>query len=140
MLHGSEGGSEHYSDAEANILATQGYAVLQLCYFGCNRGLTGPRQSLLGIEPTKVLDAVAWLRAQSLSNGKVIVYGFSRGAELSMIIGSLPTTQANRPSAIIDLAGPNRSRICDKIWTKKGPSYGTQEVHTRGNHPASSDC
>lgn len=40
--------------------------------------------------------------------------------------------------AVSDLAGPNRSRICDKIWAKKGPSYGTEEVHTRGDHPASS--
>lgn len=100
MLHGSEGGSEH-SDSEASILATQGYAVLRFCYFDCNRGLTGPRESLLGVEATKVLDAVAWLRARPQSNGKVVVYGFSRGAELALIIGGLPMTQNNRPSAII---------------------------------------
>lgn len=121
ILHGSEGGSEHYSDAEANILATQGYAVLQLCYFDCNRGLTGPRESLLGIEVTKVLDAVAWLRAQSLSNGKVVVYGFSRGAELSMITGSLPTTQTNRPNAIIAHA-PSDVFVGPFNWSWRDPA------------------
>lgn len=101
LLHGSEGGSLPYLDPEANILATQGYAVLVLCYFDCGRGLVGQRKTLKEVNPQIILDAVAWLRSQSKSNGKVVVYGFSRGAELTMITGSLPTTPANRPSALI---------------------------------------
>lgn len=90
-----------WTDIEANVLATQGYSVLVYCYFDCNRLLTGPRQTLAKIEATAVLDAVAWLRAQDRNNGKVVVYGFSRGAELTMIVGSLPTTSQNRPTGLI---------------------------------------
>jgi dienelactone hydrolase len=50
---------------------------------------------------TKVLDAVVWLRTQPQSNGKVVIYGFSRGAELTMITGSLSMTEGNRPNALI---------------------------------------
>jgi dienelactone hydrolase len=101
MLHGSEGGSEPFVDLEAGILATQGYAVLVLCYFDCNRDLSGPKQSLANVETNLVLNAVAWMRVQPLSNAKVAVYGFSRGAELAMITGGLAMTAANRPDAII---------------------------------------
>lgn len=101
MLHGSEGGSERYVDMEANVLATQGYAVLALCYFDCNRVASLPKQTLSNIQPTIVLDAVAWLRTQAQSNNKVVVYGYSRGGELSMIVGSLDMNEANRPNGII---------------------------------------
>ncbi|MGZ3745289.1 MAG: alpha/beta hydrolase family protein [Pseudobdellovibrionaceae bacterium] len=101
MLHGSEGGSAAYIDLEGTVLAMQGYNILSYCYFDCNRGLNGPRQTLKDVEVTTILDAVAWLRTQSQSNGKVIVYGFSRGAELTMIIGSLPMTSVNRPDGLI---------------------------------------
>ncbi|MDO9182182.1 MAG: dienelactone hydrolase family protein [Bacteriovorax sp.] len=101
MLHGSEGGSERYADMEANVLATQGYAVLVLCYFDCNRISSLPKQTLTNIEATIVLDAVRWLRTQSLSNNKVVFYGYSRGGELSIITGSLDMTADNRPNGII---------------------------------------
>lgn len=101
MLHGSEGGSEPFIDSEANILATQGFAVMTYCYFDCGRGLTGPRQTLKDVETTRILDVVSWLRSQSQSNGWVAVYGFSRGAELTMIVGSLDTVRANRPDVLV---------------------------------------
>lgn len=47
------------------------------------------------------MEAVIWLRNQSASNGKVVVYGFSRGAELTVAVGSLNTTEKNRPSGLI---------------------------------------
>ncbi len=96
MLHGSEGGSSHYLDAEANILATQGYEVLLFCYFDCKRTV-GNRQTLKNIEVGAINEAVKWLRAQPSSNGKVVLYGFSRGAELALLVGSL----FSEPSAII---------------------------------------
>jgi dienelactone hydrolase len=105
MLHGSEGGSTNYLDGEANILVIQGYAVLVLCYFDCERGLVGPRQSLMNVEVTLVFDAIKWLRDKPFSNQKVVVYGFSRGAELALITGSLASTTANPPDAIIAHAG-----------------------------------
>ncbi len=101
MLHGSEGGSEYYIDSEANILAAQGYQVLVLCYFDCNRGLSDPRQTLADIKAESTLDAVAWLRSLPTSNGLVVIYGFSRGAELALLAGSLASTSSNRPDALI---------------------------------------
>lgn len=101
ILHGSEGGSEPFLDVEANILATQGYSVMVYCYFDCGRDLAGPKQTLKNVEVTTVMNAVAWFRKQPQSNGRVVVYGFSRGAELTMIVGSLPMTAANRPDALI---------------------------------------
>jgi len=101
MLHGSEGGSAPYIDSEASVLATLGYNVLVLCYFDCNRGINGPRQMLKNVEAKIVLDAVAWLRKQPSSNGFVAVYGFSRGAELALVAGALPSTPANKPDALI---------------------------------------
>ena len=45
--------------------------------------------SLKNVETSKVLDAVDWLRRQPFSNGKVALFGFSMGAEMALIIGSL---------------------------------------------------
>lgn len=101
MLHGSEGGSVPYIESEATILASQGFAVLTLCYFDCNRGLIGPRKTLRDVDTAIVLRAVSWLREQPQSNGKVAVYGFSRGAELALIVGTLTPTDAERPTALI---------------------------------------
>ena len=88
MLHGSEGGSVPYIESEATILATQGFSVLVFCYFDCGRGLTGPRQTLKDIDTATVTRAIAWLRSQPSSNGNVVLYGFSRGAELALVIAS----------------------------------------------------
>lgn len=101
MLHGSEGGSRRSLSGEANLLATMGYGVMTYCYFDCNRGLTGPRQTLQNIELTRVQAAIRWLRKNPAGNGKVVVYGFSRGAELTMILGSLTSTPETHPSALI---------------------------------------
>lgn len=89
MLHGSEGGSANYINVEAAVLATQNYSVLAFCYFDCNQAPNGYKQTLKNIELAKLFEAIQWLRSQPTSNGKVIVYGFSRGAELSLILGSL---------------------------------------------------
>lgn len=101
LLHGSEGGSEFYSEGEANVLVTQGYAVLVLCYFDCNRGMTGPRKTLKNVEANYVMDAVRWLRNRKGSNGKVVVYGFSRGAELTLLTGHVAKNGPDRPDGLI---------------------------------------
>ena len=88
MLHGSEGGSEHYLDSEAMSLAKNGFAVLLFCYFDCDRG-NGIRKTLKNVEVTNILNASYWLKVQPRSNKKVVVYGFSRGSELALITGSI---------------------------------------------------
>jgi dienelactone hydrolase len=101
ILHGSEGGSSYNGDPEAMMLSMLGYRVLLFCYFDCGRGMTGPRQTLRDVNAEDVLAAVEWLRGLPGGNGKVVVYGFSRGAELAMIVGSLTFTSVNRPDALV---------------------------------------
>ncbi len=101
MLHGSEGGSVPYLESEAAILASQGFAVLVLCYFDCGRGLAGVRQTLRDVDVSLVHRATAWLRSLPESDGKVVVYGFSRGAELALIAGGASGTDAERPDALV---------------------------------------
>jgi dienelactone hydrolase len=101
MLHGSEGGSIPYLESEGAILAGAGYAVLTLCYFDCGRGLAGTRKTLKQVEATLVLDAVKWLRTLPESNGRVVVYGFSRGGELALIAASLAASEAETPDAVV---------------------------------------
>lgn len=113
MLHGSEGGSAFLIKPEADVLATQGFGVLVLCYFDCQRGLVGPRQTLRDIDVSVVTDAVRWLRQQEWSNGTVAVYGFSRGAELAMILGARTTSPEDRPSAII---AHSPSDVFNSFW------------------------
>lgn len=88
-LHGSEGGSEYYGNIEASTLATQGFTVMTYCYFDCNRGINEQRQTLKNVELAKIFEAIKWLRNLTISNGKVIVYGVSRGGELALVLGSL---------------------------------------------------
>jgi len=101
MLHGSEGGSVAFLDQEAAILAGAGYAVLTLCYFDCGRSLEGTRQTLKDVEAAVVLEAVKWLRSLPESDGRVAVYGFSRGGELALIAGSVASSPEETPDALI---------------------------------------
>lgn len=49
--------------------------------------------------------------------------------------------RASGTDVLADLPGLTRSRICDKIWAKKGPeSHGKKEIYPRGNHPAPANC
>lgn len=63
----------------------------------------------------------------------VIVYSFSRFARSTRHL--LEALEEFR-SRNVDLAGPNRSRICVRIRAKKGPPDVEKEVFSRGDHPA----
>jgi dienelactone hydrolase len=89
LLHGSEGGSGPEFAWYARLWSKLGYSVLAYCYFDCSRRSDGFPASLKNVETTGVLDAVDWLRRQPFSDGKVAVFGFSMGAELALIVGSL---------------------------------------------------
>ena len=101
LLHGSEGGSNRSVDVEAKFLRDHGYSVLSYCYFDCSDNGVSPRQSLKNVEVTDVFKAIAWIRHRPYSNGKVFLYGFSRGAELTLIIGSLKSKRDERPDGLI---------------------------------------
>jgi dienelactone hydrolase len=100
LLHGSEGGSDPEFGWYANLWSKLGYAVLAYCYFDCDRKSDALPASLKNVETSGVLDAVEWLRRQPFSDGKVAVFGFSMGAEMALIVGSLDGGQ-RLPDALI---------------------------------------
>lgn len=82
-LSGSNGG---LGESRAKLLASNGFAVLALGYFGVD-GLVPHLQDI----PLEYFEkAFAWLKTQSSVDGSHIgLYGVSRGAELSLILGSV---------------------------------------------------
>jgi dienelactone hydrolase len=100
LLHGSEGGSDPEFAWYARLWARLGYAVLAYCYFDCSREPQALPATLKNVETSRVLDAVAWLRQQSFSDGKVALFGFSMGAELALIVGTLQGGE-REPNALI---------------------------------------
>lgn len=89
ILHGSEGGSLPFYRLEAQLMAMHGYSVLAYCWYNCAQNpITAPFQSIENIDLNKTLDAIAWLKSSShVAGKKTALYGFSRGAEQTLIIG-----------------------------------------------------
>jgi dienelactone hydrolase len=100
LLHGSAGGSDPEFAWYARLWSKLGYSVLAYCYFDCDRKPDVAPASLKDIEASKVSDAVAWLRRQPFSDGKVAIFGFSMGGALALIVGSLESDQP-APDALI---------------------------------------
>jgi dienelactone hydrolase len=91
VLHGSEGGGFGTHDRTAALLACHGFTAL--AYDWC-----GSYESPVDGLPSKVVDiaiegpvkALRWLqRHESVRNKPLAIHGFSRGAELAMIIATL---------------------------------------------------
>jgi dienelactone hydrolase len=82
VLHGGGGGIDEYTGA---MLASHGYAALNLAYFS-EPGL--PR-GLVNIALEYFENAIRWMRAQTwLGDGFLAVWGPSRGGELALLLGS----------------------------------------------------
>jgi dienelactone hydrolase len=102
MLHGSEGGSAGFISSEAKAIAAKGYNVMTLCYFDCDPNTNRPFETLKEVPVSLVFKAIKWMREQPNNDGKVVIYGLSRGAELTMIAGSLnPKDKDAKPDALI---------------------------------------
>jgi dienelactone hydrolase len=99
-LSGSNGG---LGENRAQLLASHGFAVLALSYFGVE-GLPTKLQDI----PLEYFEtAFNWIKAQSnLDNSHVGIYGASRGGELALILGawfpeSVQSIVAVVPSSVI---------------------------------------
>ena len=111
VLHGSEGGGFGIHDRTAVLLACHGFTALAYDWCG------SPERSVDGL-PNKVVDisiegpvkALRWLqRHESIRDRPVAIYGISRGAELAMIIATLPRDQmVPRLAAVTSLSGSDR--------------------------------
>ncbi len=94
-LSGSNGG---LGENRAQLLASHGFGVLALGYFGVE-GLPSNLQDI----PLEYFEtAFSWLKSQSYLDGsRVGVYGASRGAELALILGSLFPESVQAIGAIV---------------------------------------
>ena len=99
LLGGSEGGID---DAGATLLASHGYAVLTLAYFG----VEGVPSELVDIPVEYALRAVKWLQARpEIDRGRIAIIGKSRGSELALLAASvspeIKAVIAMSPSSVV---------------------------------------
>ena len=82
-LSGSGGG---YDETRASLLASHGYAAFALAYFGA-----GSLPDELSEIPVEFFEkAVSWLKEHEfVDSDKIAVYGYSKGGELALLLGSL---------------------------------------------------
>ncbi len=116
ILSGSNGG---LSENRAKLLASNGFAVFALGYFGVN-GLPAHLQDI-PLEYFKT--AFAWLKEQpNLDSSRVGLYGASRGAELSLILGSFFPTSVQAIVAIVpsSVVYGGLSETPINAWTYQG--------------------
>lgn len=125
LLGGSEGGLGTGTSRMAKALQEQGYAVLQVSYFG------GPGQpKMLALVPLETFDrALDWLKAQiEVDAERLAVVGASKGAEAALIVATrrseLRAVVAGMPSSVawqgID------SNIVNMIFNPPGGSWSLE--------------
>lgn len=112
LLGGSDGG--YPSPATARDLAEAGYPTLALAYF---RGYTGQptdlaRTKLSRVPLEYVFQALDWLKARpEVDEGRVVLMGESRGAELALQVASMRS----------DVAGVVAYVPSSLRWAEAGP-------------------
>jgi dienelactone hydrolase len=80
------GSSGSIPDAMAQHIASYGYLVLALRYFGSE----GLPKYLEGISLKYFTDAITWLRGEAVVKAfSITLLGYSRGGELSLLLGSM---------------------------------------------------
>ncbi len=120
MLHGSEGGSATYIDDFATEIAKNGFVVVTMCWFGC----TGKPDKILRIPLESVVDIGHWLQGSpDVANGSVGLFGWSRGAELSLLVTSLVGTD---PFKAVAVHAPSDTVVSgfDPATENDPPNYG----------------
>ena len=121
VAFGGSGGGMGPTTGWAPALASHGFAVLAIAYFGA----PGLPQEMINIEVEVVERAVGWLRDAGVMDGDSVgVIGMSRGSELallaSVLLDGVGPVVAFSPSGIswsgIGAAGPVES----PAWTFRG--------------------
>ena len=117
-------GSNHVE----RLLASHGYPVLQLAYFG-EAGLPG---ELREIPLEYFRRALERLRADAAAE-RIVVLGYSRGGELALILGSrfpelVDGVAAYAPSSVV-----NSSLDCGPAWTQGGRPLAAATCAEFGN-------
>jgi dienelactone hydrolase len=119
LLGGAEGGRP--DPAYAALLASEGYVVLALAYFGA----PGLPRTLNRIPLEYGLTAARWLAERpEVSGDRIGLIGTAKGAEYGLVLAS---TEPSRFAAVV-AHGPS-----DVVWPGVGGPAGTQESSwTRG--------
>ena len=121
VLGGSESDVPNF-DFTSALLATHGYVVLRLAYF---RAGSLP-QSLERIPLEYFGDAIVWLRDEPMvQSDKIGVFGYSRGGELALLLGSvypeLSSVVSGSGSGVVSSGlGRNYAPSTASAWTLKG--------------------
>ncbi|MET1413325.1 acyl-CoA thioester hydrolase/BAAT C-terminal domain-containing protein [Roseibium sp. HPY-6] len=107
VLHGSEGGLSGWSHRTAAILAASGFLAYPHAYSkGGNAWNAG---SIETIELFRTVEALKSLRSFAACNGRVALYGVSRGAEHALLVASLMAQEQleGAADAVACLAAPD---------------------------------
>jgi dipeptidyl aminopeptidase/acylaminoacyl peptidase len=119
MLHGSEGGSAPYIEGLAQQIAKSGFVVVTMCWFGC----PGKPDTIHDIPLESVVQIGQWLKASPDANGHVGLFGWSRGAELALLVSSLTNLD---PFEAVAVHAPSDTIVAgfDPATANQAPYYG----------------
>lgn len=85
VLGGSEGGLGGASEAEAQLLAKEGFATLAIGYYR----LPGQPEKLEDVPLETITRALDWLKAQdAVDPSRIAIMGTSKGAEAALLVAS----------------------------------------------------
>lgn len=123
LLGGGEGGLASPMTYAA-ILASHGYPSLALAYFRFEH--LPPTLREVPLEYFK--KSIQWLKNHPSCNGEVVVYGRSKGAELSLLLGAhypeISGVIASSPSSVVCIGdmekGENGEYITYSSWSLEG--------------------
>ncbi len=107
VLHGSEGSLSGWAHRTAAILAASGFLAYPHGYSKGGNGWNAG--SIEDVELTRTVDAMHALRSFGASDGRVSIYGVSRGAEHALLVASLMARRGMEggPEAVACLAAPD---------------------------------
>ncbi len=120
VLGGSEGGLGVAALRDAKALQAEGFAVLQLCYFGC----PGTPEHLFDVPLETFSEGLAWLRAQpGVDPDRIGIEGGSKGSEAALLAATrdrrLKAVVVTMPSSV-SWPGITYSAEMKPSWTEGG--------------------
>ncbi|KZL05374.1 Alpha/beta hydrolase family protein [Pseudovibrio axinellae] len=107
ILHGSEGGMSGWSHRNAAILAASGFLAYPHGY--SVDGNAWNAGSIENVELMRTVEAIQALRNFDACDGRVVLYGVSRGAEHALLVASLMAQEGMEalPEAVACLTPPD---------------------------------
>jgi dienelactone hydrolase len=137
LLAGSEGGLGAGTSHIAEMLAGEGFSVLQICYFGC----PGLSSKLANVPLETFSRGLTWLRHQpGIDSGRIAVMGGSKGAEAALLLASrdsgLKAVVATQPTSVV-WPGITFTAQMQPGWTEGGQAvaylpYANVSIAERG--------